>query len=173
MGFSAVLSLVLEMVSMSIPSAQILGASIVLSDAVTARPDVFGQGDNHGRALLRGQSSMMLHRAGSYTPMHYAAAAAVAAVVICVVLFAALAGVSAATGGRVSRVGTFPGPARVVATNPDILGHLQVIFGIMVARGVHCEISVFLMPTLGLLEVGELLRCGQIGARAFQSSGYL
>ena len=31
--------------------------------------------------------------------------------------------------------------ARVVETNPDILGHLQVIFGIMVARGVHREIS--------------------------------
>ena len=31
--------------------------------------------------------------------------------------------------------------ARVVATNPDILGHLQVIFGIMVACGVHREIS--------------------------------
>ena len=74
--------------------------------------------------------------------------------------------------------------ARVVATNPDILGHLQVIFGIMVACGVQREISpcargtfdawrVFLMPTLGLLEVGELLRCGQIGARAFRSSGHL
>ena len=98
MGFSAVLSLVLEMVSMSIPSAQILGASRVLSNAVTARPDVFGQGDDHGRALLRGRSIMMLHCAGSYTPMHYAAAAAV---VVCVVLFAALVGVSAATGGQV------------------------------------------------------------------------
>ena len=31
--------------------------------------------------------------------------------------------------------------ARVVATNPNILGHLQVIFGIMVACGVHREIS--------------------------------
>ena len=98
MGFSAVLSLVLKMVSMSIPSAQILGASSVLSNAVTARPDVFGQGNDHSHALLRGQSIMMLHRTGSYTPMHYAAAAAV---VVCVVLFATLVGVFAATGGRV------------------------------------------------------------------------
>ena len=76
MGFSTVLSLVLEMVSMSIPYAQILGASSVLSDAVTARPDDFGQGDDHDRALLRGRSIM-------------------------IVLFAALVGVSAAPGGQV------------------------------------------------------------------------
>ena len=100
MGFSAVLSLVLEMVSMSIPSAQILGASRVLSNAVTARPDVFGQGDDQRSRPCSSPwtSIMMLHRAGLYTPMHYAAAAAV---VVCVVLFAALVGVSAATGGQV------------------------------------------------------------------------
>ena len=80
----------------------------------------------------------MLHRAGSFTSMHYAAASAVT---VCVVLFVALVGVAAATGGRVPRVSMFPGPARVVATDPDILGHLQVIFRIMVARGVHLEIA--------------------------------
>ena len=140
MGFSAILSLVLEMVAMSIPSVQVLGASSVHSGAVTASPDDFGLGNDHGCALLQGQSIEMLHRAGSFTSMHYAAATA-AAVAVCVVLFVALVGAAAATCGRVPRVSMFPGPARVVANDPDILGHLQVIFGIMVACGVNLEIA--------------------------------
>ncbi len=38
--------------------------------------------------------------------------------------------------------------ARSIATNPDILGHLQVIFGIMLACGVHLEIAPWARRTV-------------------------
>ena len=166
MKFSAAaLSIALVLAPEPVPAMRLLEVSAdpdASAASMTTHSYVVGRGDDRGDALLPGGTEMLNHT-GSSVSMHGAAAVVAG---VGVVFLIALVGVAAAR-----RPKTFPGPRGVIADKPDIHAHLQVIFGLMVRSGVHVVASTQCRRYNDLLDMVEILKCGQIGQMVLQSSG--